>query len=75
MSKWLIAGAAVIGIALVGKRIASRFDGIDFEQLIKRMPEDAPPKWMFRNISSIRENTERMLALLEHEHEQVPTPV
>jgi hypothetical protein len=29
------------------------------------MPEDAPPKWMFRNISAIRENTERISQLLE----------
>lgn len=32
------------------------------------MPENAPPKWMFRNISAIRENTEGILQLLESEH-------
>ena len=38
-----------------------------FERLVERMPEDAPPKWIFRNISAIRENTERILQLLESE--------
>jgi hypothetical protein len=31
------------------------------------MPENAPPKWIFRNISAIRENTDRILQLLESE--------
>jgi hypothetical protein len=31
------------------------------------MPEDAPPKWIFLNISAIRENTARILQLLESE--------
>lgn len=35
--------------------------------MLEHMPEDAPPKWMFRNISAIRENTERILQLLESE--------
>lgn len=42
--------------------------------MIQRMPENAPPKWMFRNISAIRKytergrrNTERILELLESE--------
>ena len=25
------------------------------------MPDNAPPKWMFRNITAIRENTDRIL--------------
>jgi hypothetical protein len=28
------------------------------------MPGNAPPKWMFRNITAIRENTDRILQLL-----------
>jgi hypothetical protein len=31
------------------------------------MPEDAPPKWIFRNVTAIRENTDRILQLLESE--------
>ena len=29
------------------------------------MPDNAPPKWMFRNITTIRENTDRILEILE----------
>ena len=65
--KLLISGAAVTGAALVAKRLASRSRGLDLGKLFERMPENAPPKLMFRNISAIRENTERILQLLESE--------
>ena len=67
MKKLLIVGGAVTGAVFLAKRRASS-GGLDFERLIERMPENAPPKWMFRNISTIRENTERILQLLESEH-------
>jgi hypothetical protein len=35
------------------------------------MPDTAPPKWMFLNITAIRENTERILERLG-EREYVP---
>ena len=63
----LMVGAAVTGAALVAKRLASRSGGLDFGRLFERMPDNAPPKLMFRNISAIRENTERILQLLESE--------
>jgi hypothetical protein len=63
----LVSGAAVTGAALVAKRLASRPSGLDFGRLFERMPENAPPKLMFRNISAIRDNTERILRLLESE--------
>jgi hypothetical protein len=63
----LISGAAVTGAALVVKRIASRSSGFDLGRLFERMPKNAPPKLMFRNVSAIRENTERILQLLERE--------
>jgi hypothetical protein len=65
--KLLISGAAITAAALVAKRLASRSSGLDFGRLFERMPENAPPKLMFRNISAIRENTERILQLLESE--------
>ena len=65
--KLLISGAAITGTALVAKRLASRSSSLDFGRLFERMPENAPPKLMFRNISAIRENTERILQLLESE--------
>ena len=67
MKKVLIVGGALTGAAFLAKRFASS-GGLDFGQLVERMPEDAPPKWMFRNISAIRENTDRILLLLEGEH-------
>jgi len=63
VKRLLMSGAAVTGAALVAKRLASRSSGLDFGRLFERMPENAPPKLMFR----IRENTERILRLLESE--------
>ena len=67
VKRLLMSGAAVTGAALVAKRLASQSSGLDFGRLFERMPESAPPKLMFRNISAIRENTERILQLLESE--------
>lgn len=52
----------IAAAALLMRRGCGR---VDFERMIERMPDDAPPKWMFRNITAIRENTERTLELLE----------
>ena len=65
---WLF-GTVAVGGALCARRAARGCGGIDFERMIERMPENAPPKWMFRNVSAIRENTERILRLLETERE------
>ena len=65
MKRLLIGGAVITGAAFLARRCVSICAGVDFERLIERMPENAPPKWMFRNISAIRENTERILQLLE----------
>jgi hypothetical protein len=66
LKKLLMIGAVGTGAALVVKRLANP-RSLDFGRLIERMPENAPPKWVFRNISAIRENTERILQLLESE--------
>ena len=70
MKRSLMAGAVVLGVALCARRAGC--GGFDFEQMIERMPENAPPKWMFRNITTIRENTERILVLLESERTPAP---
>lgn len=67
MRKLLIVGAAVGGAIVLAKRSAAGRGGFDFERMVERMPENAPPKWMFRNVTAIRENTERILQLLESE--------
>jgi hypothetical protein len=66
LKKLMIAGGAIAAAALLARRLTSG-GGVDFGKMIEHMPEDAPPKWMFRNISAIRENTERTLQLLESE--------
>jgi hypothetical protein len=65
MKRSVMVGAAVLGVAVCARRVARGCGGFDFEQMIERMPENAPPKWMFRNISAIRANSERILELLE----------
>jgi hypothetical protein len=65
MKRFVLVGAAVLGGVLLVRRAARSCGGFDFEKMIERMPENAPPKWMFRNISAIRTNTERILELLE----------
>jgi hypothetical protein len=67
MKKLLIVGGAVTGAVFLAKRLASSSGGLDVEQWVERMPENAPPKWIFRNVTAIRENTERILRLLESE--------
>jgi hypothetical protein len=61
----LIVIGAIVAIALLGRRCMSQCGEGDFPRIIERMPENAPPKWMFRNIGAIRENTDRILRLLE----------
>ena len=51
MKRLLLVGAAVLGVALCARRAARGCGGFDFEKMIERMPENAPPKWMFRNIT------------------------
>ena len=59
MKKALAGAAMLIGFGVVAKR----FGPTMFENL----PDDAPPKWMFSNIAAIRENTERILAILDRD--------
>ena len=73
MRRLLLVGAAVGGVALVTRRTARGCGSFDFESMIERMPENAPPKWMFRNINAIRDNTERILKLLEAERTPAET--
>ena len=65
MKKFLIAAATLVVIGFLAKRFAPKVADIDWEQRFSAMPDNAPPKWMFRNISEIHDNTERILALLD----------
>jgi hypothetical protein len=67
MSKALVVAGAVVAVGLVARRAMCHREGFSWAAAIERMPEDAPPKWMFRNITAIRENTERILEQLQTE--------
>ena len=47
---------------------------VDWETKFERMPDNAPPKWMFRNITAIRENTDRILELAERTSSESTAP-
>jgi hypothetical protein len=64
MKKLLVALVMLVGIGLLAKRFVS-FENIDWEKRFDSLPENAPPKWMFRNITEIHDNTERILELLD----------
>jgi hypothetical protein len=65
MRKPLIAIAVGLGLALLAARIRARAGTVDWAKRFEAMPDNAPPKWLYRNISAIRENTERIIQLLE----------
>jgi hypothetical protein len=71
MKKFLVAAAVLIGIAVVAKLLGPKLPNIDWEKRFESMPDDAPPKWMFRNISEIHDNTDRILELLEDRKDAV----
>ena len=71
MKRLVLVGVVALGAAFFVRRVAHGCGGFDVEKMIERMPENAPPKWMFRNISAIRKNTERILELLEAERAPV----
>ncbi len=65
MKKVLLFGMAVAGAVLLVRRLVARSKGLDWEAILERMPDTAPPKWMFQNITAIRENTDQILERLE----------
>jgi hypothetical protein len=67
MRKLVLIGAAVAGSALIVRGVARGLAAFDMAGCIEAMPDSAPPKWMFTNISAIRRNTEQILDLLQPE--------
>lgn len=68
MKKALVSAAVAIGLMAAAKRFGPKMHYVDWEKRFERMPDNAPPKWMFNNIRAIRENTDRILELLERDH-------
>ena len=66
LMKKVVAAAAVLAVlGVLARRFGPKMPAIDWEKRLEAMPDNAPPKWMFRNITAIRENTDRILQLLE----------
>src|SRR5512144_2053118 len=59
MTKALVLAAVLAGLSGLGRLLGSRVQNIDWEKRIAALPDNAPPKWMFRNVTAIRENTPR----------------
>lgn len=51
--------ALLVGLGLLVRRFG--------QTMFESMPDDAPPKWMFSNIAAIRENTDRILEILDRD--------
>lgn len=73
MKKALVVGGVAVGGIVLGRRLVAACKACSVEEMLERMPDTAPPKWMFRNIAAIRANTEQILARLE-ERERVAAP-
>ena len=57
--------AVLVGLAVLARLLGPKMQNVDWETKFERMPDNAPPKWMFRNITAIRANTDRILELAE----------
>lgn len=67
MKKALIIGAAIAGAALLAKRFAPKMQGIDLGVAHRGDAGHRPAERMFTNIKAIRDNSDRILELLEQE--------
>ena len=74
MKKALVFVAVLVGLAVLAKLFGPKMQNVDWETKFERMPDNAPPKWMFRNITAIRENTDRILELAERPSSESPAP-
>jgi hypothetical protein len=67
MKRVVLLVSALAGAAFAAKRLAPGHRRVDFGERIAAMPDSAPRKWVFNNVSAIRANTERILELLERQ--------
>ena len=61
---WVIAAVVGVGV-LLARALGSGVGRVDIGERIAAMPDTSPPKWIYTNVTEIRANTERILALLE----------
>lgn len=59
----LFLGVVVGAVAFI--KVLRSKQGFSWEAMFDKMPDDSPPKWMFNNISTIREQNDRIIEFLE----------
>ncbi len=64
MKRVFVFPAVLAGLGLLVRLFGPKMRNIDWEKRLEVMPDNAPPKWMFRNITAIGENTDRILEFL-----------
>ena len=72
MKKAYVIVAAVAGGALLVRALRSGVGKTDIGERIAAMPDTSPPKWIYTNVTAIRANTDRILALLEEQRPASP---
>lgn len=65
MKRLVLLIAALAGVALALKRFGPLAGDVDIASRIEAMPDSAPPKWIYNNVTAIRANTDRIIELLE----------
>ncbi len=63
---WAIAALVAFG-ALLARVLGTGAGKVDIGERIAAMPDTSPPKWIYTNVTAIRANTDRILALLEEQ--------
>ena len=64
--KKVVAVAEVLAVlGVLAGRLGPEVRNVDWEKRLEAMPGNARPKSMFRNITAIRENTDKILRLLQ----------
>lgn len=58
---------ALVCFGMLVLRLAGPKLGERMQRRFEEAPEDWPPKWMYLNITAIRENTERILKMMGEE--------
>jgi hypothetical protein len=65
VKKLAVVAVVLVGIGIAASRLGAKCRNMDWEKAFEAMPDNAPPKWMFNNVRAIRENTERIIEVLE----------
>ena len=65
-----VVGGGILLMKLFGPKLGERMD-----RMFEEAPDDFPPKWMYVNITAIRENTDRILEALAKDSDRVEAEV